>query len=138
MRSTATWLALLATVGTPALGHHSLYGVYGREQDTPLEGNVVEFRFINPHPVLVIEVGQDDGSRESWELEMDNRRELVGIGITAETFAPGERVVVEGSLSLTRESAMYLWRLDRPADGFWYEQRGSTPHAGRAGGQEGP
>jgi hypothetical protein len=25
---------------------------------------------------------------------------------------------------------MYLWRLDRPADGFWYEQRGSTPFAG--------
>jgi hypothetical protein len=130
MRSGATWLALLATVATPVLGHHSLYGIYERSQDTALEGRVAEFRFINPHPVLVIEVGRDDGSRESWELEMDNRRELAGIGITAESFMPGERVVIKGSLALTREHAMYLWRLDRPADGFWYEQRGSTPFAG--------
>jgi hypothetical protein len=130
MRSTAAWLLPLAAVATPALGHHSLYGVYERSQDTPLEGTVAEFRFVNPHPVLVIEVSRDDGSRESWELEMDNRRELSGIGITAETFTTGERVLVRGSMSLTRERAMYLWRLDRPADGFWYEQRGGTPYAG--------
>ena len=130
MRRTAAWLAILAAVGTPALGHHSLYGVYERSQDTPLDGTVVEFRFINPHPVLVIEVRREDGSRESWELEMDNRRELAGIGISAASFMPGDRVVAKGSLSLTRGQALYLWRLDRPADGFWYEQRGSTPYVG--------
>jgi hypothetical protein len=130
MRSTAAWLLLLATVATPAHGHHSLYGVYERSQDTALDGTVAEFRFINPHPVLVIEVRRDDGSRESWELEMDNRRELAGIGFTAGSFRPGERVLIRGSVSLTREHAMYLWRLDRPADGFWYEQRGSTPYSG--------
>ncbi len=134
MRSRVAWLALLAAAGTPALGHHSLNGVYERSPNTALEGTVAEFRFINPHPVLVIEVSREDGSRESWELEMDNRRELTGIGITAESFTPGERVLVRGSKALTREQAMYLRRLDRPADGFWYEQRGSTPYAGRAGG----
>jgi hypothetical protein len=132
MRSKAAWFSLLAAVGTPAVGHHSLAGVYERSQDTALDGTVAEFRFINPHPVLVIEIGREDGSRESWELEMDNRRELVGIGITAGSFAPGQRVLVRGSLSLTRERAIYLWRLDRPADGYWYEQRGGTPYAGHS------
>lgn len=138
MRSTAAWLPILAAAATPALGHHSLYGAYERSEDTALEGAVVEFRFINPHPFLVIEVSREDGSRETWELEMDNRRELAGLGITAQSFAPGERVVVRGSLSLTRDRAIYLWRLDRPADGFWYEQRGSTPYAGRAARQAEP
>jgi Family of unknown function (DUF6152) len=136
--TTAAWLATLATVGTPALGHHSLYGVYERSEDTSLEGTVTEFRFVNPHPVLVIEIGREDGSRESWELEMDNRRELAGIGITASSFPPGDRVLVRGSVALTRERAMYLWRLDRPADEFWYEQRGSTPYAGRGSGGSPP
>lgn len=80
--------------------------------------------------MLVIEVSREDGSRESWELEMDNRRELSGIGMSAESFMPGDRVVAKGSLSLTRGQALYLWRLDRPSDGFWYEQRGSTPYVG--------
>jgi hypothetical protein len=53
----------------------------------------VTFRFINLHPFLVIEVSRENGSREPWELEMD-RRELAGIGITAESFQPGDAVLV--------------------------------------------
>jgi hypothetical protein len=68
----------------------------------------------------------------SWELEMDNRGELSRIGLSAETFKPGERVLVRGSRAQSGGRALYLRRLDRPADGFWYEQRGSTPYAGVA------
>jgi hypothetical protein len=41
----------------------------------------------------VIEVSRENGSREPWELEMD-RRELAGIGITAESFQSGDAVLV--------------------------------------------
>ena len=58
---------------------------------------------------------------------MDNRSELVAIGVTASTFPPGDRVVVKGSLARTQPQALYLLRLDRPADGFWYEQVGGSP-----------
>ena len=130
MRFAAAWLTLLVLAGAPALGHHSLYGVYERSSDTTLEGTVSEFRYVNPHPVLVIDVPGDEGVAESWALEMDNRGELARIGVTANTFKPGERVLVRGSRALNGGRALYLWRLDRPADGFWYEQRGSTPYAG--------
>lgn len=148
MRFTAAWLSLLALAGAqlPALAHHSLNGVYERSANTVLEGTVREFRYVNPHPVLVIDVAvagdegdESDGDRPdgavitaSWELEMDNRGELSRIGISAETFTPGERVLVRGSRALNGGRALYLRRLDRPADGFWYEQRGSTPYAGVA------
>jgi hypothetical protein len=61
---------------------------------------------------------------------MDNRFELSRIGVTAVTFSPGDEVFVKGSAGTVREQTFYLWRLDRPADGFWYEQRGSTPYIG--------
>lgn len=130
MRVAAAWLSILTLPGSPALGHHSLYGVYERASDTALEGAVREFRYVNPHPVLVIDVRGADGATESWALEMDNRGELTRIGFSAGTFAAGERVLVRGSRALNGERSLYLWRLDRPADGFWYEQRGSTPFAG--------
>ena len=130
MRCTAAWLLSLAGVVTPAFAHHSLYGVYADSRETELQGTVTEFRFVNPHPVLVIEVRGDDGASESWQLEMDNRAELARIGMTAESLRPGDEVEVRGSLGLTREQWLYLWRLERPADGFWYEQRGSTPFTG--------
>lgn len=130
MRFAASWLPILSMLGAPALGHHSLYGVYERASDTALEGTVREFRYVNPHPVLVIGVRGADGATESWALEMDNRGELARIGLGAGSFAPGERVLVRGSRALNGDRSLYLWRLDRPADGFWYEQRGSTPFAG--------
>ena len=122
--------AILLALATPALAHHSLTGLYERSRETALNGVVSEFRFINPHPVLVIDVRDDDEQLLSWQLEMDNRRELERIGMSADTFAVGDHVFVRGSLSLRNPQAIYLWRLDRPADGFWYEQRGSRPYTG--------
>jgi hypothetical protein len=111
--------------------------VYERSSNTVLEGTVREFRYVNPHPVLVIDVAvagdeadAEPADVEPWQLEMDNRGELSRIGLSAETFTPGERVLVRGSRALNGGRALYLRRLDRPADGFWYEQRGSTPYAG--------
>jgi hypothetical protein len=122
-------LILLAAAGAPAYGHHSLNGLYERSKETTMRGVVAEFRFVNPHPVLVIEVGSGDDT-ERWELEMDNRRELSRIGISADTLQAGDHVFVKGSVGLIRPRSFYLWRLDRPSDGFWYEQRGSTPFSG--------
>jgi hypothetical protein len=47
---------------------------------------------------------------------------LVAIGVTANTLKPGDRVQVKGSLARTQPQALDLLRLDRPADGFCYEQ----------------
>lgn len=122
-------LAISALAAAPALAHHSLSGTYERSRDTTLRGTVAEFRFVNPHPILVIEVGNRDDA-ESWQLELDNRVELSRIGVTADTFRAGDVVFVKGSAGRVRERTFYVWRLDRPADGFWYEQRGSVPYIG--------
>jgi len=118
---------LLAMVGSRAFAHHAIGGVYDGTRQETIEGIVAEFRFANPHPFLFVEVATETGLRELWRLEMDNRFELTRIGVTAETFRPGDRVVARGSLGRIRPQALYLRRLDRPADGLRYEQRGSTP-----------
>lgn len=134
MRAPPAMLAIVAALaaGAPMLSsaHHTLTGIYERSQETTLRGVVTEFRFVNPHPILVIAVAAADGSTENWQLEMDNRFELSRIGLSDETFQPGDHVFVRGSLGVVRERTFYLRRLDRPADGFWYEQRGSTPYTG--------
>lgn len=117
-------LALVALA--PADAHHSIAGVYDSGRSTTVEGRVIEFRFVNPHPLLFIEVETPSGT-QSWQLEMDNRFELVAIGMLEDTFVPGDRVVATGSLGRTEPQRLYLRRLDRPADGLLYEQRGMTP-----------
>ena len=112
---------------TVADAHHSISSIYDGSRRVTLDGSVTQFQLINPHPFLFIEVKDAQGTTQQWQLEMDNRSELAAIGVTATTFKPGDRVVVSGSLARAQPQSLYLLRLDRPADGFWYEQVGNTP-----------
>ena len=64
---------------------------------------------------------------QTWRLELDNRFELVQVGMNAETLKPGDEIVVAGSASREEASSLYVRKLDRPADGLSYEQVGSSP-----------
>jgi hypothetical protein len=117
----ALWLASAA-----ALAHHSIAAVYDGSRQQRLEAVVAEFQFVNPHPFVIATV-EANGAEESWRLEMDNRFELQSVGMSAETLKPGDRVVVTGSLGRNEPRTLYIRQLDRPADGFRYEQVGSRP-----------
>ena len=125
------WMLLsavaIAAGGVAAHGHHSIASVYDSSWRVTLEGVIAQFQLVNPHPFLLVEVRDGAGRLQEWRLEMDNRGELAAIGVTANTFKPGDRVVVAGSQSRTQPQSLYVLRLDRPADGFWYEQVGLSP-----------
>lgn len=131
------WTLLLAAAiafgGTPVHAHHSISSIYDSGRRVTLEGVVAQFQLVNPHPYLFIDVRDGAGEVQRWRLEMDNRSELATIGVTANTFKAGDRVVVTGSLARTEGQRMYLLRLDRAADGFWYEQVGQSPKIRTAG-----
>jgi hypothetical protein len=127
MKRWTSWVAFgLIVAGTPAIAHHAISAIYDSSKRVTVEGAVREFQFINPHPFLIIEVSAS-GKTLEWKLEMDNRFELIDEGMKADTLKPGDRVVASGSLSRTSPQGMYLMRLDRPSDGFRYEQIGASP-----------
>ena len=126
MRRSLTGTALISVLGFQLLAHHSITGVYDTTREIKIEGSVREFHFVNPHPFITAEVTRA-GKVESWKLEMDNRSELVAIGVSETTFRPGDRITVSGSPGRSQELALYIRRLDRPVDGFWYEQVGFEP-----------
>jgi hypothetical protein len=92
-----------------------------------IEGVVKEFHFVNPHPFVTVDVKDTTGASRSWQAEMDNRWELVEIGMTSNTLKPGDRLIVTGSPARARSHSLYVRRLERPADGFQYEQVGNSP-----------
>jgi hypothetical protein len=123
------WVAVLM-IGLPAEAthaHHSIARAYDDARRATVSGIVTEFRFINPHPLLLVEIVDDAGEAAVWQLEMDNRFELAREGMTAETFAPGDRVTAEGSLGRTDALTLYIRWLERPSDGLRYEQIGYSP-----------
>jgi len=117
--------------GVAVFAHHAISAVYDSRRPVTIDGLVAEFHLVNPHPYLIIDVVSDEGTREQWRGELDNRHELVAIGVTAATFKPGDRVVARGSAGRTEPRSLYVLRLDRAADGFWYEQAGQSPRIRR-------
>jgi hypothetical protein len=130
-------VALISTLlGAAAEGHHSIAGVYDDRQRKTIEGVVKELQFVNPHPFVIVDVREGGEGSQPWRLEMDNRIELIQVGFTGETLRPGDRVVVVGMPSRSQARSLYVRRLDRPSDGFWYEQAGFSPKIGqRIGGR---
>jgi hypothetical protein len=126
-----SFTATVVLAGAPAHAHHAIASIYDSRNPMTFEAVVVDFQFVNPHPFLIVET-VDRGERpQQWRLELDNRFELSGVGITAATWRKGDGVTVTGSQARDGSRALYVRRLDRPADGFWYEQVGSSPKVGR-------
>jgi hypothetical protein len=119
-------LVALALTGA-ASAHHSISSAYDSRRSVSLEGSVVEFRFVNPHPYVMATATADDGQSVTWRLEMDNRRELESIGMSVQTLRPGDRILVTGSPSWTEPRSLYVRKLVRSSDGFEYQQVGASP-----------
>jgi hypothetical protein len=126
----AHWRTVVAvavmSAATAASAHHYIGNVYDSTKRVTLDGVVAAFRFVPAHPILEIEVTRG-GKVERWRLEMDNHFELRAIGIEADTLKAGDKVTAEGSAARDGSKAIYVRSLERPADGFLYEQVGATP-----------
>jgi hypothetical protein len=130
MDSMKRWILLLAagmaTGMLPAKAHHAIASVYDSGREIRVEGVVAAFHFVAPHPFVTLQVKQDDGTTP-WLLEMDNRSELARAGVTSESLKAGDHIVVTGSPDRRGRQSLYVHRLDRPADGFGWQQVGSSP-----------
>ena len=120
-------LAVGAASGASLGAHHSISAVYDSRKPATLTGSVREFQFVNPHPWIGLDVPADGGRVQRWRLELDNRWELVDVGMHADTFKAGDAIVARGSAGRDGARGIYVLRLDRPADGLHYEQVGQSP-----------
>ena len=53
----------------PAYAHHSNDYHFDRNVDVTVTGTVKEFRFINPHSRLVVDVVAENGDVVTWDCE---------------------------------------------------------------------
>jgi hypothetical protein len=113
--------------------HHSISGMYDTRRDVRIEGVVTQFEFINPHAFITLDAAESGRTPQVWRVELDDRGELGDIGMTAQTLRPGDRVVVLGSPARREANRLYLDRLDRPSDGFSFEQVNGRPRLRSAG-----
>lgn len=89
---------LVAVVHSAAFAHHSTSGIYDESRIVELTGTVKQWRFVNPHPTLIVEVTGGDGPAQVWDVSYGGAAvtHLTQRGYTVETFKPGDVIVVRG------------------------------------------
>lgn len=83
----------LLVVSLPAAGHHST-AMFDSENPIELEGVVVDWQFTNPHSFIMLEVTDENGDTEVWELEGMNALTLRRDGWSPMSFQPGDEIIV--------------------------------------------
>ena len=59
---------LLLLLSIPALAHHSAGNFWYTDKNVEVQGTVKSVKIINPHPEMVIEVTDANGTRSDWRI----------------------------------------------------------------------
>ncbi len=116
MRPLRTWLFVVEVLVLSLPGvsaHHAFSPVYDEKQVITVEGVVTEFKFVNPHAMMLLDV-TDAGKVVKWTVEFAGRLNLSEAGWTADSIKAGEHVTVTGNPTHTGSSRMFFRRLVRP------------------------
>ena len=103
-RASVLAVLLVALSVGPAGAHHAFSAVYDDRQTVTVEGVVTQFKFVNPHALMSMDVTDKSGKVVTWTVEFAGRLNLAEGGWTAEhgqVFQPGlahERAPQRGGL----------------------------------------
>ena len=89
---------LLCMAPPSAFAHHAVGGNFDLARDVFLaEAVLTEFRFVNPHVYLYLDVTDEQGAVTQWRCEMAAASRLRRRGWTAESLLPGQVMSIDGS-----------------------------------------
>ncbi|HET7924852.1 MAG TPA: DUF6152 family protein [Rhodanobacteraceae bacterium] len=123
--------AALTIVFCPALAHHS-NSAYQVDKIVTLEGTVKEWKWMNPHTWLILEVDGADGKKQEWAVEGRPPGILGRAGWSGDILQPGERVTVHASPAKNGDPEGIIARVTK-ADGTVL---GNQPNFNRAAAAE--
>jgi len=126
VKRTLLALSLGAVTAVTALSaHHSFAADYFEEQKVSLEGDVLAFELKNPHAWLYLAVVDESGIPQKFAGEWSNPARLKQAGFTADSFKPGDHLIITGSPARNpAERRIHLRTLRRPSDGWKWPKSG--------------
>jgi len=106
-------LAAVVLAG-PSQAHHSFAVHYDRNLTISQEGIVAEFRFTNPHGILLLDVTNENGEVERWTAETSAPVYMRRFGWTPDMVKAGDHIIIDGYASRDGSHLMRIQTMKRP------------------------
>jgi hypothetical protein len=86
--------AALVAIGGAAMAHHS-FAMFDQEHPIDLNGVVKEWKYTAPHVFIVLDVKENDGTTQVWNLEGNAPNALARDGWNSKTLKPGDEITLK-------------------------------------------
>ena len=77
--------------------HHAFAGIYDSSRVVTVTGEVTQFKWVNPHVLLYMDVTDGSGKVANWTIELAGVLNLKEVGWTRDSVKPKEHVTVTGN-----------------------------------------
>lgn len=94
-------------LSAPVLAHHGA-AAYDTSKLTTLTGTITEFQFIQPHPLIFLDVKDANGNVAKWFVEMTAPNHLVHYGWSGRKLHPGQVIKVQGNAAKNGNKVLNL------------------------------
>ncbi|MGD8808140.1 MAG: DUF6152 family protein [Gammaproteobacteria bacterium] len=96
-----------------ARAHHSFAAEFDADSQGAVSGTITRVQFTNPHVRYRLEVVNEDGQTEEWELQMSSVTTLRGANWYRDTLVVGDEVTAKGQLGRNGTHKLFIRSLEK-------------------------
>ena len=94
--------------------HHAFSPVYDGSKTVTIVGTLTDFRLVNPHAMMTVDVVDKAGKHVAWTVEMPGLLSLTRHGWTEKTVSVGDRLTISGNPTHTGSARVAFKRIVLP------------------------
>jgi hypothetical protein len=90
--------------------HHGQAG-YDTTGTVTVNGTVSDFKFVNPHSIVSLDVKDEKGEAQAWQGELTSPNHLIRAGWEASTLKAGDKVTMTGYRAKSGANSMWITKI---------------------------